>query len=486
MNIKRWRSDRGEGSIGYITALLLVAVVVAALITTGVGGQISGHVGDAVCLVFNAGDAAKCETAEDRALRPGCLTAIASDSYGGSVEVLFFRAGRDYTFVRINSIGPDGKKTVKVLAVKGVTGGVGTGIGIGVNGGNLFNLGADALAEAKVRIGAGDGWLFTGPDADKQADDFEKKIREQYTIDAVKENGGLLGTIGGGIYDAVAGPDIPKSDTMRFEIEGDVMAGLYGSASIGPKDPTGKHRKPDRHTSPPSNKPPSAKDKLQAKLPDSRGSDFVLPNSYAWVGIDGNEKAIGEYNKKTGETTVTLMLKGEVNYGANLLVAGPQGRASSTGSVAITMDKNKKITGLTLTQTRIVNGRATMITTELPITNDADRAAVADFLFHPLGAVPGSMGALALTWDDMAPTKDPGPDATPLQRLLYEKARSSKTDYDYDQQDNLYGASVKLGVRLGLNGLYSESSRKVTNGEYLGSARPDGTRIYKPLPNCKL
>lgn len=45
----------------------------------------------------------------------------------------------------------------------------------------------------------------------------------------------------------------------------------------------------------------------------------------------------------------------------------------------------------------------------------------------------------------MAPTRQPGPDATPLQRLLYERGKTSKVDYQYDQTDSNYGAIVKWG-----------------------------------------
>ncbi|MQY05704.1 hypothetical protein [Actinomadura macrotermitis] len=44
-------SDRGEGAASYIAVLLLVAVVVAAVAVSGLGGRVSGGIGSAVCQV---------------------------------------------------------------------------------------------------------------------------------------------------------------------------------------------------------------------------------------------------------------------------------------------------------------------------------------------------------------------------------------------------------------------------------------------------
>ncbi|GAA2421137.1 hypothetical protein GCM10010191_35650 [Actinomadura vinacea] len=455
--------------------MLLLALVAGALVTASLGGWVVGGIRYAICRVANAGDAAACESPRDRELRPGCLTFLSSDSYGGVIDVLIFRVGKDYSFLRTTTIAPDGTKTVTITAVKGGTAGVGTGVGVGINGGNLFNLGADAAVDAQVRLGTGDGWEFTGPDAERNADEFEGRLREQYQIDAVKENAGPLGWIGGSIYDAVAGPDIPDPNIRRFEGEFDLSGSLSAIAGIGPSDPTGRHRKPDRHTDPRGPQPDNPG--------DTRGSDSVNPNAQAWVGLDANEKAIMQVNDRTGETSVTLSLRGEVSYGANAGADGPQGRRQATGAVTLTR-KDGKLTKVTFAQTHIVDGTATVVTTELPLRSDEQRRAVAEYLLDPAGGGPGGR-LLSLTWDDMAPTTDPGPDATPLQRLLYDQGMSSRIEYEYDQSDSNYGASVKLGLRLGLNVALSDSTRRAIGAEYLGAPAPDGRRQYLRMPECR-
>lgn len=198
-----------------------------------------------------------------------------------------FSVGRDYTFIRSTSIG------------------------------------ADASADAKIRVGMGDAWEFEGPDADKNADKFIGDIQEQYSVDAVKENGGIIGRVGGSIYDAFAGPDIPDSHVKRYEGELDLSGSLSAGLSIGPQDPKGKHRKPDRHTEyKGKHRKKTTKDKIGEY--DSRGSDSISPNAKAYVGVDGNEKVVFEQNTKTGDSSATFMLKGEVDYGENHSTAAAQ------------------------------------------------------------------------------------------------------------------------------------------------------------------
>ncbi|MFC9972685.1 hypothetical protein ACFVH6_17530 [Spirillospora sp. NPDC127200] len=483
MNIRRTRSDGGEGSIGYTAVILLVAVIVAALFATGVGWRVADALRVAICTVVNGGDASKCETAQDNAFKPNCTTRLSADSYSGLVDVLIFRVGRDYRFMRTTSIDPTtGQRTVRITALKGGTAGVGTGIGVGVNFRNI-NAGVDASADAAVRLGTGDAWEFTGPNAERDADKLESDIREQYSIDAVKENGGLLGQLGGGIYDAFAGPEIRDPDVIRYEGEFNLNGSLIAGLGVGPKDPKDP-QKGDRHYEYKGrHRKPTVQDKVGEH--DSRGSDGFSPNAQAWVSVDGTEKVIYEKNKKTGDTTVTTLLSGAASYGEQHVVDGNQGQRTAMGMMSLTTGPDGKLKKIAFTQTHIVNGRATVITTEVPLTTDADRRAVAEHLLNPLNSGGPGGQLLTLTWDDMAPTEDPGPDADPLKRLLYQKGKTAKVDYDYDQNDENYGASVKLGLKLGGNFGLTNSNRNVREAWYLGAAQPDGSRPYKEFAECR-
>lgn len=450
----------------YAALVTVTVVILAVLIAVISPGLLGADVKYALCKLFSADDS-QCESRQDLALKPKCLAGLSSDSYGGSIDVAIFSVGRDYAFLKYTTISPDGKKTIKIIAVKGVTGGVGTGVGVGINAGKALNIGADASVDAKLRVGAGDGWEFKGPNAEEEANEFMGDIKEQYSIDAVKENGGPLGWLGGNVYDAFAGPDIPDPDIERYEGQLDVSGSLSAGLGIGPPGYQGKHRKK------------SWKD----KFPD-RGDHEITPNLNAYVGISGTERVIYEHNKRTGDTAMTFMLTGEVNYGENHLVPGAQGRRNATGAMTITKGKDGKIKSVSFTQIHIVNGEATSITTTLPIKTDAERATLAEYLLNPANTGGPTGQLLSLTWDDMAPTEPPGQDAHPLKKLLYEKGKTSKVTYDYDQSDASYGASVKLGLKLGANYAVSNSNRQVTDAEYLGAEGPGGTRQWKDFEEC--
>ncbi|MEU4827521.1 hypothetical protein AB0H37_37145 [Actinomadura sp. NPDC023710] len=472
MALSRKRSsDAGASAMEYAALALVGALVLGVLLTIASPGMFGADVEYAICRLFSK-DPGQCESRQDKALKPDCTATLASESYGGSADVAIFSVGRDYGFMRFTTIGPDGRKEIKIVAVKGVSGGVGTGVGVGLNGGKLFNVGADASVDAKLKVGAGDGWMFSGPDAEKKADKFMGDIKEQYSIDAVKENGGLLGAIGGNVYDAFAGPDIPDPDIERYEGQLDVSGSLTAGLGVGLKDKPeykGKHRE----------------ETWKDKVPDSRGSNGVTPNINAYVGINGGEKVIYEDNRKTGDRSMTFILSGEANYGENHLLPGAQGRANASGSMTLTTDRNGKIKGVSFTQAHIVNGRATTITTTLPISTDDERSTLAEYLLNPLNTGGPGGRLLSLTWDDMAPTEPPGPGAHPLQRLLYDKGRTARVDYDYDQSDASYGASVKVGLKVGANVAVSNSDRQVTDARYLGAQGPGGTREWKDFKECR-
>ncbi|MFI0351610.1 hypothetical protein [Actinomadura sp. 9N407] len=467
VNFNRQDRDRGEGALSYLTVLLLIASLATVLVVSGVGGQVITSIKAALCQVLAAGGLGVCEQPEEgehEALMPTCMTRLTSDRYTGSVDVAIFQAGEDYWFIRSTSLDPrTGEKVVTITAVKGDIAGVGTGIGAGLNWGNAVNIGADASIEANLRIGSGDGWQFKGPDAEDDADQFMSDIREQFSIDAVKDNGGPLGWIGGNIYEAVAGPDIPDPDIERYEVELDVYGALTAGIGFGPKD---RDRSPDD--------PPR----------DTRGSDQVSPNLMAWVGAQGNEWAIYEENKKTGDTTVTLALTGAVDYGEQHVVDGNQGQQTARGALAVTTNEDGELTKITFTQTRISNGEAVYTTTELPLTNDHDRQIALEHLFDPMNGGPAGQ-ALSLTWDDMAPTTDPGQDADPLAQLLYDQGKVSKITYSNVQNDEFYGANVKFGLKLGAAYEISNTGRELREAEYLGAPGQDGRRQYRSMDECE-
>jgi len=449
----------------YAGLVVLAALVLGALVPVVVA-PVRDYLDYTICKIFAGGDAAQCESPADKKFKPSsCMLGLSTNTYGGQVDIAFFQIGKDLTFMRTTTVDNNGNKTVTVTAVDGQSVGVGTGIGVGVHGGGV-NLGADAEVNANLKIGIGDAWQFTGPDAEKQADNMIGDIREQATIDSVKHTG-PLGWLAGEAYDAVAGPDIRDSDIDRYEVSVNAGGSVSAGLGLGPGNPKGKHAK--------NRQDPNAKDK--------RGDNGITPNASAGVAVDGTEKAVVEHNKKTGDTSTTLILSGGANANENHIWDGNRWVRNYGGMVKVTKNKDGQITALDLTRNTADGGKATWTTTHLPLTNDQDRQAVSDYLLSDAATKEGQT-ALNLTWDDLAPTDPPGPDANPLEKLLYEKGQTTRQNYTYDSSQKDYGATVKLGLKLGANLSIGSTDQKLTDAQYLGAPGADGKREYKNYKEC--
>lgn len=459
------RIDRGASSAEYAGLIVLAALILGALVPL-VTGNLGQHVEYALCKILQGGSAGSCESPEDQRYKPDyCLLGLTNEFYGGQVDVAIVRAGKDLSFIRTTTVDNKGNKTVRLTAVDNSQLGVGTGVGVGANGGGV-NIGADAQINAGVKVGIGDTWMFTGKDAEKKADGMVGDIREQATIDAVKDSG-PVGWLAGGAYDAAAGPDVRDSDLNRYEMsvnaDGSVGAGL----GLGPGNPKGKH----------------AKGRKDPKDKDQRGDNGVTPNADVSVGIDGTEKAIVEENKKTGESAVTMMLSGSGSAQEHHIWDGHRYVRNYGGMMRVNKDKNGTITSIDLTRMTADGGKAQWVTNHLQLDTDAERQTVADYMLSDVGTKAGQT-MLNLTWDDMAPTDPPGSDATPLQKLLYEKGQTTKQDYTYDSKQNNYGAHAKLGLMLGANVSAGSTGQQLTGAQYLGAPGPDGKRSYRNYTEC--
>lgn len=465
MRLVRESRDRGAGAAEYAGLIVLAALILGVMVPAFTP-SIKDNVEYQLCKIFAGGDASKCESPQDKTYKPSsCTTGISTNTYGGSVDIAIFTIGKDLTFMRTTTVDNNGNKTVTLTAVNNESLGVGTGVGVGVNAGGL-NLGADASVGANLKVGIGDSWQFTGKDAESDADNFVGDMREQATIDSVKSTG-PLGWVAGEVYDHTAGPDIRDPDLTRTEFSLNGDASVSAGLGVGPGKPKGKH----------------AKGRAEEGDKDKRGDTGVSPNMSAGLKIDGSEKGIIETNKKTGEQSVSFILSGTGTASENHVTGSNQAKKGYQGMVKVTKDKDGNITGLDLTRVETSGGTAEWTTTHLPIDNSQDRQAVSDYLLRGGGTGLGQT-TLNLNWEDLAPTEPPGPNASPLQQLLYEKGQTTKADYSYDSSDNNYGANVKLGLKLGLNVGISSTDQKLKNAQYLGAPGADGKRQYVDYKEC--
>lgn len=462
--------DLGANALEVVGLTIVVAGVLAGL-AVGFGGSLADGVAVAVCRVVRAGDTAGCETPGDENYKPVCTTARSSGTAGLKVDVAFVNVSADYTLMKTVTYDPvTGEKTVKVTAIKGKGVGLGTGVGANTHAG-LANAGGGLSGDLNVKGSVGESWSFTGKDAEGEADALIGDLKEQYNIDAVKENGGLVGLVGAGAYDTVAGPDIPEPNVHTYEAElGASGSGNLGG-TLGPKTkPRGGKHAEGKHAK--GKGPKHAK-----KGPEPE----VTGGAEARVTVDYSEKVTYEVDDKTGDESATIMLKVGGTGGGQLGPYDKRSRVEYAGSMKVTKGPDGKLKSVTLTWVEIVDGKATMTTTEIPTTTDKDREIVRDKLATLAGA---GETAAAFMGDGLVPTEDPGEDGDPFQKLLYDKGRTSKVDYAYDRSDKNYGVNVKLGLKAGVGVGITGSSEKATGARYLGAPGPDGTRRFKNYEEC--
>jgi hypothetical protein len=448
--------DRGAQFVEWGAALLVLATIVVVLVGPPVPQTVKDGVAYAICQVFNFNNPGDCESPADKRFKPqaGCNVSTSVETVGGNVSVAIVEAGADVTFIRTT----DSQGRVTITAVNSGSLGVGTGVGVGFNAGNV-NIGANASVHAGVKVGVGDSWQFNSR---QEADQFMGEFKKILPGDVA--DSGPLGLLSGAASLAAGDlPQVRESDIERYEVELSADAGLATGLGFGPpndKPASNRREKVDRRT-----------------RGDQPGAD-VNPNLNAYAEIEGGGKAIVENNKRTGEKSVTMQVAGSAKAGANYVVDGVQARGELRGAVKLTYDKNGNLSKLTLTRTGIVNDRSEITTTELPITNDAERAAVYQNLLT-------DESRLGLDFDGMTPDAPPGPNATSLQQLLYDKGKTSKVQYDYDASNKSYGASVKAGLMLGLGVDISSANQNATGGQYLGARGPDGHRQWKNFEQCR-
>lgn len=445
-------TDRGAASAEYAGLIVLAGLILGALVPL-VTTPVTENVEYALCRLLGG---TGCEPPQVRHYKPaGCMVGLSTDLYGGQVDIAFVRVAQDVSFMRTTSVDNAGHKTVTVTAVDNQSIGAIAGVGAGVNAKGL-NIGANAEVSANLKVGIGDSWTFTGDDAAGQADDFMGDVREKAVVDSV-ERSGPVGWLAGHAYDAVAGPDIRDSDIDRTEISVNAGGSAWAGFGLGKGAPYSKH--------------------------DKRAENSIYPNADVGVGVSGTEKAILEHNKKTGDTSATLMLTGGPNAHESHIWDGHRWVRNYGGMLKVTKNKDGTLTSIDLIRMTNDGGRSQWVTTHLPLTNDADRDAVRDHLLSNGGTELGRQ-ALNLTWDDMAPSDPPGPDANPLQRLLYEKGQTVEQNYAYAINQRDYGASVKLGLVLGGDVTIGGTDQKLNGARYLGAPGPDGVRRYRDYPEC--
>jgi hypothetical protein len=459
--------DSGVSMVEWGAALFLIAAILVALAAATLPRTVTDGVVSAICKVFTAGTgdcAIPGEGSEgdpNEAFRPdSCDAATSVRSGEASLAVsipetpIQVRVAEDLVFTQTtNSEGQ-----VTVTAVNGQSGGVQIASPEGPAGeGNNVS----GSAGVNLRLAAGDGWIFENQEeADEFLDDIRRRAIAEavvpgpsgfgdWAMDRIEDVGDAVGAEG--IVDDLIG-DVPDPDIQRNELEINANAGF--TAALGNITPG-------------------------VEVNDGQPQVGLDPNTArAYVSIDGRARVIREENEEQGTTSDTFQIRGGARAGYDTRYTdNEEARAIAEGAVRLTRNEDGELVSLTLQQTSIINGRATVTTTELPLETDRERRIVQENLG---GVVERGAQTLQLTWDDMAPTGDPGPNASPLQRLLYDQGRTHRVNYDYDSETTPYDTGTPV-VTGGFT--YVSADQEVRDAEYLGAPTQAG-RPWLDFPQC--
>lgn len=476
--------DRGANALEVTGLVITVAGVLVAL-GFALPEPVTGGFRSAVCRAVTFGDDSSCKSDPvagdtkqvgggmwpkgsgvpnpDQPYMPTCLVESASVAMTGDVQVYSIEAGGDLVLVQQTSIDPQtGEPVVTIQALNANTAGLGAGVG-GDIGAGVQSTAAEASVSGALGFTAGDGWEFRGPDATLEAADL---------LDDVAERAAAYGTSGANAMGEWTGdamdffgvlPDVPDPTTHTYTGSFEVSAGA--DVGLQPGYGGGKNGGDSKR-----------------KGGDDEGPDGWLGdiNADAQVSVDAESQVTYETNDVTGESSVTYMLKGGAGAGANWVVDGANTGAAATGSVKITENADGSIKSATFTQVHLVGDELVETITEVEPRNDAERDELSSMF-----AMAGQNAALTLTWDDMAPTEEPGEDASDLERLIYETGKTSRVSYDYDSSSDDVGFSGKYGLTFGFQ-LGTETEKQLASeAEYLGAPGEDGTREFKDYDACE-
>ncbi|WP_433327522.1 hypothetical protein [Spirillospora sp. CA-294931] len=449
-------TDLGASGLEYGAVILVGALVLGVLGAFIVpGGPAAQNIEYAMCKLVKGEK--ECVSPKEKDLKPtSCTTSTTTNSQGNRIDIAFLQLGSEVTLIR--STDSTGRVTITAINTRAL--GATAGLGATAQRGNAFALGADIDVTARFKLGNGDSWVF---DSGDEADRFVQDIRKKAAQNSLKGLKTLIPALGGKVIKALDTPDLRGPDITRREYE----FGGTAEGSIGG---------------------------IFGNSKDASGGPTVKPNLRGYVSIEAKNKAVIEEDRRDGSRSVTFEVSGGSKIGAGYVVGNKEFRGQLAGAMKLTYDKSGKLTKLTLTRTTILNNELTTSTTELPLRTDAERRVVQQHLSAEGNAFKGTpaepalrlnVTPLKLTWDDMAPATPPGPDATPLQRLLYQQGKSHQVDYDYASTDLPHKIGIKLGLKLGWANNKTDQDQKAKGARYLGAPGPDGRRVWKQFKECR-
>ncbi|MFC7329801.1 hypothetical protein [Marinactinospora rubrisoli] len=436
-------ADRAAGMLEYVAVVLLVAVVLAAVVTV-VPGSVTDLLRTAACRALGLGDCGGSQEAADEHYEPErCLRSRATEVAGGEVEVVI-SVGERFSF--ITERFSDGRTQLTLVETSRLEASL--GVGGGVNLGRALRLGASLDVSGSVSLPNGSTWILDSPE---EAERLREDLRTRQKIDVTRRISPLIGW---GV-DMIWGPDIPPPDITRQGVESGLGAEAKAGAGLGNEDGDGPGKGTGR----------------------SIEGWEISPQLHAHGAVGVNAVLSRAENRRDGTVMTVYELGGTAQVGAHWVVDRVRPTVGRSGAMTVIADAEGRVVSLLLAQTVRSPEGPTITTTQLKVDTAEKRRMVAEWL----GLVADDQ-VIPLTWDSLAPT-ELAPDASPFERWVFEEGRTTRARYDYENDIRDVSASLKVGVSLGLGGTWGSENLDVVEADYLGAPR-DGRREYVDYDRC--
>ena len=449
----------------------------------GLPGKVRTGVGQAICEILHpARSSGQCVSgragrrSDSFKPRQACTVRSSSTQYSGSLTVLSVDIGDGVELVE--ETDSQGHVTVTAVQENSVKGS--GGIGAGAQWGKSVNVGVGTDAEGGVTIRTGDSWTFDSKD---EADDFIGDIKKDAYAKAASRSPIPAVDVAGWAYrHSPWRPHVPDPDVTRYSADFGGKASANGGVDTGPgekhtKNGGGKHR---------AGKHRAGKHRAKGDSGRTDGRKGVNPDlaeGQGEVSFGQQETVEVDHKNHTYSATIDVHVSATANGDVGGQAAQPDHPAGgeSDGAVKVTTDRHGNVISVDMTQTKTVNGKTTVTTSHLPVT-DANRTRVVEDL--------GLYGAnpplpTHLLWDDLAPTENPGQAGNDFQREMYRHAQVSKVTYDTSSSSDDADIDGKLGLEIGAGVTAETQDQRVTDAQYLGAPGSDGKRHYQPWKECK-
>lgn len=466
------RRDIGASGIEY-ASLVGVATVIVVMLALLVPNPVTPKMQQALCDLF--GDDCAPEYTEPV---PGfdyepptsaCIAGSESTTIGGSITVFSIKVGQDFQFMKIKY--GDGKVRLVVVPIDYELGAEGKVGGAVKAGGDSIGADLGAKVEGALNFRYGDTWVFPTEDA---ADEWLSDVQwELARLEAGKTSPGI------GFWNWATDwePDIRDPDITEWEVGLDVAAqGTVGFGKLT-SDSDGKREVKDAGTG--------------VEIQGEAGDRVLVREDDSGSEEDGYPL-----------TTYTFQVSGSYSYGAKIFGYGPGGERSYTGQTRVTYDKDGRLHSITWITTQETNdsegytnpgkvnagGKDTDKQVSVTMTtvtfDDSNRNIGLQWLLDNHWMMPFQTFNNAFDENGALVSAEPGPDASPMDQLIYERGHVSRNVYEGDVDEYKVGADLALGFKFGFEGGYEGENREIVDSQYLG-APSNGERTFQDWPACE-